>query len=702
MNSPCDENRVSVRFAVLFFYLAVSVLAVQPVETRDEQYHRAFDIPVSIDILSKQVRLLREGTLKDITVTIDDSTEIRDTLHNERIMAHTLTFTNDGVIRIMADSREAARPVRIILNGASKDASCNVRVGGEVRRYPLPMTIVYDKNGLRFLVMEELYRYILDSASAEYGMEYIKDQEAVMALAHVIAARYRFKQEARVHDGADFCDLTHCQVYRGRIARITVSDEWMIDHAALPVNMFFHSRCGGNTLDERVFSNHGSKRVTGNEGVKDYLFQDGTWLCRSADSTWERSISREELLKLILPDARHRADEPISIQYDRKRLELRISEGNKTISIPPETFRLAINRVKGWNYIKSNNFTIKETIVDEKHLINFRGEGLGHCVGFCQHGALALARRGYNRFEILEHYYPTLTLKPVGGNPVTTPFLSYCVFDLSTGAVREICPGQDFIHRRIPAGSVFKLIVALYLVSERPDIVNEYTFNCCGTNTHDMAMPDRCWNQHGHGALQLKDAIPYSCNLYFASLYNRISIKKFSDFFNAFCLCAGIQAGLPRISGDREWSLMLAGLDFRLTFAIDDYIKLVRFLNCSGSYATVEEACPAVLSYDQRLAIFRALKETCIKGTAGGVTKPYGAECNYQALPEHVKNETWDMSENAWGKTATVIDGTNLPVSYGMFIGGSGRTGVVVVLRKGNGHLAARWARAVLSHYTGH
>jgi len=116
----------------------------------------------------------------------------------------------------------------------------------------------------------------------------------------------------------------------------------------------------------------------------------------------------------------------------------------------------------------------------------------------------------------------------------------------------------------------------------------------------------------------------------------------------------------------------------------------------------VEEACPAVLSYDQRLAIFRALKETCIKGTAGGVTKPYGAECNYQALPEHVKNETWDMSENAWGKTATVIDGTNLPVSYGMFIGGSGRTGVVVVLRKGNGHLAARWARAVLSHYTGH
>ena len=146
---------------------------------------------------------------------------------------------------------------------------------------------------------------------------------------------------------------------------------------------------------------------------------------------------------------------------------------------------------------------------------------------------------------------------------------------------------------------------------------------------------------------------------------------------------------------------MLAGLDFRLTFTIGDYIKLVRFLNCSGSSGMVQGGCTAGVPYDQRLAIFRALSETCIKGTAGGVTKPYGAACNYQALPEYVKNEAWSKSENAWGKTATVIDGTNLPVSYGMFIGGSGHSGVIVVLRKGNGHLAARWARVILSHYHG-
>ena len=145
--------------------------------------------------MSKQVRLLREGTLKEISVTIDDSTEIRDTLHNERIMARTLTINHDGVIRIMADSREVAWPVRITLDSVSENASCSVRLGGEARRYPLPMTVSHDKNRLRFLVREELDRYVLDSASAEYGMEYVKDREAVMALAHIIAARYRFKQK---------------------------------------------------------------------------------------------------------------------------------------------------------------------------------------------------------------------------------------------------------------------------------------------------------------------------------------------------------------------------------------------------------------------------------------------------------------------------------------------------------------------------
>ena len=53
--------------------------------------------------------------------------------------------------------------------------------------------------------------------------------------------------------------------------------------------------------------------------------------------------------------------------------------------------------------------------------------------------------------------------------------------------------------------------------------------------------------------------------------------------------------------------------------------------------------------------------------------------------------------QELWGKTATVIDGTNVPKSYGLFIGGCGDKGIVALVRKGNGNLAGRWARRLLN-----
>jgi hypothetical protein len=142
---------------------------------------------------------------------------------------------------------------------------------------------------------------------------------------------------------------------------------------------------------------------------------------------------------------------------------------------------------------------------------------------------------------------------------------------------------------------------------------------------------------------------------------------------------------------------MLAGLDFRLTFTIGDYIKLVRFLNCGDTPGRSRGPCVAGVPDEQGLALCHALRETCIRGTAGGATKHYGADYNYRALPESLRQGTEGLADDAWGKTATVIDGTNRPVSCGMFIGGAGRRGIVAVLRKSNGHMTARWARFMLS-----
>jgi stage II sporulation protein D len=40
-----------------------------------------------------------------------------------------------------------------------------------------------------------------------------------------------------------------------------------------------------------------------------------------------------------------------------------------------------------------------------------QGGGLGHGIGLCQTGALAMARAGRNNRQILEHYYPATRIQ---------------------------------------------------------------------------------------------------------------------------------------------------------------------------------------------------------------------------------------------------------------------------------------------------
>ena len=61
------------------------------------------------------------------------------------------------------------------------------------------------------------------------------------------------------------------------------------------------------------------------------------------------------------------------------------------------------------------------------------------------------------------------------------------------------------------------------------------------------------------------------------------------------------------------------------------------------------------------------------------------------------ENETYYRTLRIWGKTGTVISGTNSHCGYGIFIGGSGRNGIVSILRKGSGTLAAGYSAKILS-----
>jgi SpoIID/LytB domain protein len=637
---------------------------------------------VTINILSKHIRLLREGRYERIGMRFPPTAVLEDMGEKSWETVTSLDIRcENGVLKLTTGARDFHEPFSLRVS-ATDGSVFTVILEDEKRRYPLPVAFRGSGGTVEIIVTEGLARYATDAATAEYGMLPGECHEALHALTLIIAARYHMRE--RPHRTFDFCDLTHCQVYRGRMAKgRTPLPDWQIDVRGRKASLLFHSRCGGRTFDERIFGSSVSK----GRGVRDWISDEGLYLCR--DTRWEREIAEQEMVDLLFTEGTQPRG-PVNCIYDRKRLRIILRGKNRQWEFPPEDFRLRMNRIRGWNYIRSNNYTIKQIVRDgERHFL-LSGYGLGHGVGFCQHGALALARRGYSRYEIIEHYFPGIRFRNTG-EACSTPYLSYVIFDLSNGRMVKSSHRQ-VLERRIPAGSLFKILVSLCIAHERRDLI-DYRFHCRGTRD-DPTLPERCWDPNGHGENDLIKALALSCNLYFASLYRHLSCRRFCSFCKKLFSLLQIQTQLPPVRHDTECARLYAGLDFRVTFSVRDLRKLVRFITPVPTNETRFERIKRLYAVERDL-IGAGLRDVLEKGTASGAIKPYGARINYLPLLEKRLSDTGEGGRR-WGKTSTVVAGTNRKHSYGIFIGGDDEKGIVVLLRKGNGHLAAKWGMLLL------
>ena len=153
--------------------------------------------------------------------------------------------------------------------------------------------------------------------------------------------------------------------------------------------MFFSTSVGKTENSEEVFSSK-----------KPYL--------RSVDSSWD-SISPVFEVKYTfkLDDFYER----LNIEYnDILKLETieQTSTGRiKKIKINGILFdgSTIVNKLN----LKSNHFTIEQN----DKIINITTKGYGHGVGMSQYGAQAMALKGYNYKEILEHYYNGTDIKKI-------------------------------------------------------------------------------------------------------------------------------------------------------------------------------------------------------------------------------------------------------------------------------------------------
>ncbi len=649
------------------------------------------DKKVKISILSKRLRHIKERTLDELEIIFPAAAVITDTDNHRQFSARNLKIIlrNDNLC-LTGEGREFSRPFNLTVNSENNDETVTVRFTDEERIYPLPLKISSDKDNLSLIITESVLRYAHDAAIAEYETDEKNQAEAIAALTMLIAARRESGQYKHRHADFEFCDLSHCQIYKGRTspeADIERKYPWRINMDAGLTDLYFHTRCGGNTLSAKVF-----RASTEQAGVKDWLLQEGKSLCIQNDK-WEARLTRKELLRLILNNDASFIEASLSLDYDRQNLKIILQTADTIQTFAPEDFRLQINRIYGWNFIRSNNYRITEKYIDGTNYIVFKGTGSGHGAGLCQAGALKLAELGYSRYEILEHYFPEIRFIAAEGMEKALPHdVSYVIFSLQTGKI-EKSSYQAITARKIPSGSIFKLIIALYLATEKPEFLHKYSYQC--RSHSDDNMPEKCWRPDGHGKIGFSDALSHSCNLYFASLYRIIDKKKFKTFFDNFCLHLNIKSKLPPIKNDREFSHLLAGLDYRLKFTVKDMINIARLFPLTAENNNEIEPLKQKMTLEARTIIYNALLGTMIKGTASyNETIPGNGH-------EHVKRQgkaesgagplTADNCK-VWGKTASILHGTNKIKRYGVFMGGCGNRGILLIYRNANGRKAAKLA----------
>lgn len=117
------------------------------------------------------------------------------------------------------------------------------------------------------------------------------------------------------------------------------------------------------------------------------------------------------------------------------------------------------------------------------------------------------------------------------------------------------------IHNTYAPGSVFKIVLAVAGLSEGASTLDKPVW--CGGQTWLHNRRWRCWRRGGHGSVDLRDALKYSCDVFFYHLGQELGIDTVALYARRFGLgratgidLAGERSGLVP---DSAWSLRARG-----------------------------------------------------------------------------------------------------------------------------------------------
>ncbi len=273
---------------------------------------------------------------------------------------------------------------------------------GEVRAFVSPESGLIVINRLR--VREYLYGVI----PCEIGPINERTFEAVKAQVIVARSFALSRLGRRKGLGYDLYDsYLRDQEYRGAGYESELSNRAVEETAGEVLTWegevaeaLYHCCCGGRTAQGSrsylipVFDTPGHKSGT------------NPFCAQSPHFSWKVTIPRDSVekvlarLKRLKEQPRVRTFKLIRDEKSKRVKSLWFKTDKGELKVSGEDFRFALG-------LKSQMFDMKIT----KSKVLFTGKGWGHGIGLCQDGAVAMARRGYNYHQILNHYYPLLKIR---------------------------------------------------------------------------------------------------------------------------------------------------------------------------------------------------------------------------------------------------------------------------------------------------
>lgn len=267
--------------------------------------------------------------------------------------------------RVVVDNRPAESWRASARDGGM--AGVRLSIPGKIRRDYFGRLTVEAHAGeiFAFIAMER------DTAVASIVGAEMNEAAPIEALkAQAVVARSFLVAGAR-HKEVEFCDTTHCQFLRSppppnsRIwSAVAATRDLVIAYRDKPLAAMYSSRCGGTTR---------SLRDVGADPGNGYPYYavPCRW-CREHPLVWRNQLA----------DGRE-PPEP----------------GN-------EAQRIARGRQWGWSAVPGNDFNTSK----DGGGWELEGHNLGHGLGMCQAGAIAIAASGADFRTILAHYYPNTSI----------------------------------------------------------------------------------------------------------------------------------------------------------------------------------------------------------------------------------------------------------------------------------------------------